>query len=89
VPYREWKVVGLYRWQERLTLVQFLMLTGVAYLLIYGALLAAAWWLLPHSWPPQPVGMLPVLAVLIALTMASYGAWERRQTRHRQASKIS
>ena len=89
MPYREWKAVRFYRWQERLTPVRFFVLTGAAYLLIYGVLLAAAWWLIPRSWLPRPVGMLPVLAVLFALAMAAYGTWQRRQARHRQAGKIS
>ena len=82
MPYRAWKAVRLYRRPGRLTLVRFFLLTGVAYLLIYGALLAAARWLMPHPWLPQSVGMLPVLAVLIALTMAASVTW---QPRHRQA----
>ncbi len=88
VPYRERKVVRLHRGQERLTLVRF-FLHGGCVPADFSALLAVAWWLIPHSWLPQPVGILPVLAVLDALTMAAYGTWPWRQTRHRQASRIS
>ena len=70
VRYRDWKVVRLYRWQENLTLMQYAVLATAAYLVACAAVLAIAWWLVPHSWLPHPVALLPALVVAVAVTQA-------------------
>jgi hypothetical protein len=80
VLYRNWKVVRFYRWKERLTLVQYFMLAGVAYLLTVAGLLAIVWWVVPHSWLPHPWVVWPIEAVPIALAMAAHQTWQRQRS---------